>query len=431
MTAASRASKNVLTRRFGNCYPLGMKCHAPKPSFSPRLVVGLAAAVLLFYMSESRAAAQSDLPDEWLSWAADGSVRAGDGALDGADVKGAEEGGACVLLRNDQVIFGTVEHQGEWVVVRNGRGNRIRLPRSEVASWAGSVRDLFRAKLDQRREGDPQVHLRDARWCLRHGLYDLAATELLAVHRIFPGHPEALVLERRLRAVASQASAPIPEDGYTDVALVAFEDGAPSESSSERFGRDTSPMGVDAHSFQHFVRSVQPLLLNRCGNCHSHNSEREWRLIVPPPRTRASARMTHETLHSLLTWIRLGDPASSELIRWASRAHGGGGAPLKAADHRAMAGLQIWVRDARPAFDRNETDPGPRMPDRPARANPPAAGNADLAIPYGSPATEIDPHPPAAAMVSPRPVDATPGRLPPVDNPFDPELFNRRYHGDN
>lgn len=448
-------SKKVLTRPFGTCYPLGMKRQGTLSSISLRPVVGLVAAVLFVFIAGPRAVAQTDLPDEWLSWAGDGSVSAGDGGRPAGNrplragetagrigeivggpsrstaAGGADDEGACVLLRNDQVIFGAVEQQGEWVIVRNGSGNRIRLPRSEVASWAESVRELFQAKLAQRRGGDPQVHLRDARWCLRHGLYDLAAAELSAVHQIFPGHPEASVLERRLRAVASQASAVDPEDGFTDIALVTFEGDTASERSPDTLGREAGPLAVDAASFQHFVRSVQPLLLNRCGNCHSHTSEREWRLIVPPPRARASARITHENLHSLLPWIRLGDPASSELIRWASQAHGGGGAPLKAADHRAMAGLQMWVRDARPAFAAAEGMAIPRRPARPATTNPPPAGTRAMDVTAGSPVAEFAPHPPAAALVAPPSVDTTPSRLPPVDNPFDPELFNRRYHGDN
>ena len=81
----------------------------------------------------------------------------------------------CVLLTNDNVLFGHARQVGQWVLVRTGQGGEVQLPREEVACWAGSPRDLYRYRVDHRQKGDLAARLRDAEWCLRYELYDLAA----------------------------------------------------------------------------------------------------------------------------------------------------------------------------------------------------------------------------------------------------------------
>ena len=93
---------------------------------------------------------------------------------------------ACVLLKNDNVLFGQARQLGEFVMVTTAAGGEVRLPRVSVACWAENIRDLYQFRIDQRGKPNLRSHLRDARWCVRYDLYDLAAKEVIAARRIDP-----------------------------------------------------------------------------------------------------------------------------------------------------------------------------------------------------------------------------------------------------
>lgn len=352
----------------------------------------------------------------------------------------------CVLLQNDQVVFGTAEQQGDWVVVRNGQGNHVRLQRSRVACWADSPRHLFQYRLDHRRPGDPAVHVRDARWCLRYGLLDLAAEELIALRRIVPDHPEATVIESQLRS-AHARSRPQTEPAHpqavseSGVATVGFEEDVPPENNAE--SPEELHAGVSAESFHEFVRHVQPLLINRCGGCHTHTSDLDWQLVVLSRHRRPTARLSRENLSAVLELVQPGDPDASELLELATSPHAGGPPPLSTADESSINAIRRWIRNAHPT---SSGSPIPRAPvsggafdvnngrvDENAPANrvvpgvSPAAFEATPleATPLGATDTDIAREHPSA---KPTPNPKRPSRLPAVQNPFDPALFNRRYH---
>ena len=98
-----------------------------------------------------------------------GMVAAKSKAVDQAKVQ------ACVLLKNDNVLFGRARQLGEFVMVTTAAGGEVRLPRMSVACWAESIRDLYQFRVDQRGKPNLSSHLHDARWCVRYDLYDLAA----------------------------------------------------------------------------------------------------------------------------------------------------------------------------------------------------------------------------------------------------------------
>ncbi len=86
----------------------------------------------------------------------------------------------CVLLRNDNVLFGSATQQGDYVIVQRGHGNEIRLPRGDVACWAGSIRNLYQYRVDHRPKGNLAALIKDAHWCLRYDLLDLAGADIRA-----------------------------------------------------------------------------------------------------------------------------------------------------------------------------------------------------------------------------------------------------------
>lgn len=349
----------------------------------------------------------------------------------------------CVLLRNGNVLFGEARQRGEWVAVVRDDGTELRLAADQVLCWSDSPRNLFRYRLDHRRAGDPAVHLEDARWCLRYGLLEFAARELRTVYRLDPDHPVAPILERKLRAALRHAVEPSPADDPSDAgvkqvghaAVVADDAGSPS--GVVQAGRSLEKPDTDALSLRQFTKSVQPLLINRCGGCHSHDSARDWTLIVPPAGSRPSARMARENLKATSRFVTPGDPEASRLVELATRAHGGGPAPLGIGDETMIEALKQWVRG------RSRSAPAGASPAPPSNAAagavgglPAAARGAAVVTPASAvqtPAGKLRASPDVPSLAAPPEASRTPGkpaRLPRVENPFDPDLFNRKFHRD-
>ena len=368
----------------------------------------------------------------------------------------------CVLLRNGHVMYGTAVQQGDWVVIQSN-GQESRLPHHSVACWGDSLGDLYQFKLDHRRSGDVAVHLRDAQWCMRQELWDLAAVEVNLAERLSPNsihvhraqqQLERLVQSRRELAttvrVASGESATDSDGQHTgDVAMASFEEDA----------SDAGP--VDRQTLQAFAQHVQPLLANRCGTCHSHTTDQTWTLVLPNAGARPSARMTRENLLASLVFIDFDAPENSPLLLKAVTPHGGENAPLSPHDDHARDTLKAWLEIAsvEPSSDgpnsrglNRNGDPQQQVQQMQGVANPRwaalmqerrlqqvTAGNVEAALsPLPSGPLSSDPLPAGDSSQGSSPQGSSapstetspPARLPKVKNPFDPAIFNRRYHRD-
>jgi hypothetical protein len=309
----------------------------------------------------------------------------------------------CVLLRNDNVLFGQAQQVGEFVIVRTGQGSEMQLARKDVACWADSIRHLYQFRIDHRQKGDVGAHLRDARWCVRYDLYDLADTEIQAIKEIDPKNVQAMIIENQLRRLKTPRAKvePIPEMPSPVVQTSGFtDDGADSES-------------VDLPTLRRFASHVQPMLVNRCGRCHGRDSKLQWTLDVPLGGARASSRMTRRNLAALLTYIERGVDGESDFLSKATTPHGGGPAPLELRNAKAVDSLRQWLLMAQhrisiPPTNRRGSDHNVKSVD--PLANPRFAQHN---VPSGDAGPLSD-------------AGDQPVRLPQVANPFDPDLFNRR-----
>ncbi len=321
----------------------------------------------------------------------------------------------CVLLKNDNVLFGDAYQLGQFVLVRTAPDDELRLPRSEVACWAKSLADLYQYRLDQRSEDNLESHLRDARWCIEYELFDQAADQIQAAKVIAPDDPTVHLLEGQLRRHKETIGNFKQPAG--SVATTGFR--------QDLDQRDVVQASqIDPAMLSLFASQVQPLLINRCGRCHDQRSERRWQLLVPPSGTRATARMTRENLAAALRFVDRGNPQQSSLLIMATSPHGGENAPLNVRTATALDAFKRWLlfqpgestrRSPLRDVDRGGANPNDRTAVEPQSAVAPTSFTAQL--------------PAASAMPIAASIESDqPKRLPVVDNPLDPSLFNRRYH---
>jgi hypothetical protein len=335
-------------------------------------------------------------------------------------------GRPCVLLKNDNVLFGQAHQFGEFIIIRTGPNDELKLPRAQVACWAKSLADLYRYRLDHRSSGDLKTHLIDARWCLQYELYVEAAKELEAAKSLSPDHREVLLLEgllqRRSQPTVTQTIPVAPVTTTTFLQESAsYEDGPNDNGDANR---------VDPRTLKGFASHVQLTLINKCGRCHNQDSELDWRLTMPSSGSRPTARITRENLTAVLRFVDRANPDQSPLLIMGTSPHGGGDAPLKIRNAKAIEALKRWL-----AFAGRSAHQGrlgkidrPRQPSSEAPVEPIAS------IAQVSYTSDVRPNvnqPNAALPVSSSKESNHPKRLPTVANPFDPSLFNRRFHRDD
>ncbi len=322
----------------------------------------------------------------------------------------------CILLTNGNVLFGEAKQQGEWILILNGEGNVSQLPRQQVACWAPSIEDLYQYRVDRREAGDLEGLARDAQWCLDHELYSHAASLIREIGAIAPDNRLARSLEKQLRNRT---------DGPDDPAVT-----LPSVQSASHTASD-GPSALNLADLKTFAGQVQPMLANRCGSCHSDPSDRKWSLHLPPHGARPSSRMTRENLQRSIEMIDANAPNQSLLLTKAVSPHGGVESPLDARDAKAIESLRFWIQRAAASM---LTSPSELAADAPNDSFLPQSAilSGTTAEPNATNPSVFEAIEPPTIRSSEKPVQTkTPigtTRLPEVVNPFDPEIFNRKFH---
>ena len=373
------------------------------------------------------------------------------GRADAQSLPGEAGDAPCLLLRNGNVVFGEAEQQGEQVVLRRGDGSYLKLDRREVLCWGRTLLDLYQYRVDHRVTGSAGVHLSDARWCLRYGLLDQAGEELDFLSQLDPSNRQVALLQRQLEGARANtrpdAQRSLPPDDHSRLspAAVTYDD-----SRIDVVDQEAMLAAVDVNLLHQFTAQIQPILINQCGSCHAHHSERNWRIVKPAHGIRPSSRMSRDNFIATASYLDRHQPEQSEILRYAVTPHGDGPSPLGPRNAVAIDALQYWVRSVAAqqlsagmpngyAGERTSLAPIPtppplsnfsqEEPDRPAAWPRTTGWPGGLDSSGGTSAWAAG----ESTTPSQRPSSAVPTslgvkRLPPVANPFDPEIFNRRFH---
>ena len=312
-----------------------------------------------------------------------------------------------VLLRNQSVLRGDANQKGSRVVVSRSDGTRLELNSRNVLCWGKTIQDLYRYRVDHRASNSIASHLDDARWCLKHGQLDLVVKELRYIRSVDPDNATAMRIQRQLyhavvakrREQESKSASPITQADFESEV---------GESGRVALATATTPEAdePDPATLKSFAHTLQPILLNRCANCHAQNTDLAWRLQSPTPGSRPSAAMTRYNLASVSRYISYEVPLESELRIRAMDGHAGKKNSFGIRVSSATTALEHWLSVARPA--------GAPL------ALAKRALNAETHVersPSPRVASEVDP---------PADEDESVKRLPEVANPFDPGIFNRR-----
>lgn len=332
---------------------------------------------------------------------------------------------ACVLLKNDNVIFGTAQQQGDWVLISRPGGTEIKLERTEIACWATEIRHLYDYRVDHRVSRNPYGHLNDARWCVRYKQYDLASIEIAHGRRQLSERPDRQ-LENQFDLLQRQLVAKIDVQRralmHADVQMAGhtIENADQTQIIAAAHKTPEFEHRLDSQSLAVFANRIQPVLMNRCGSCHGDRSDSKWKLISAPAATRPSARMTKQNLNEIISFIDFAEPSKSTILANAVSPHGGVPAPLGERDLLFIEHFKRWLQSAM-LIQNTMDDPSELATATTDQPNTTAKLSATHDAGTNSPLDGSRTHHPANQPHQP-------SRLPAVKNPFDPELFNKRFH---
>lgn len=323
-----------------------------------------------------------------------------------------------VVLRNGQIIEGDVLRAGDYFVVTKGKGSEVWLKTDDVECCCASVLEAYEFKAAHVSGLGTKPHLDLARWCLRQNLYEKCEQQLATAKAADPTNPQIKELETLL-ALAREAPPP-PSAAAPPTGMVSADE------------LEKRLRALPKGSVEKFGAIVQPILLNRCGanRCHGPNAESAFRLLRPPPGQIASRRFTQRNLYETLKHVDSSAPDSSPLVSMPQRRHGNAlTAVFDKHSEQQLAELIAWVRLTAanpPAASVSPT----RISTTSAALSQPAAAPP----PANAPAERTASPQPGIRVMRP-PLDQPTGhsaastRESPLRDPYDPEIFNRRYHG--
>ena len=235
----------------------------------------------------------------------------------------------CVLLTNGNLLVGDVQQLAHEVVVKTST-TEMRLPLEDVELVAQSSAKVYAYKAGKT-SARPKAKASLIQWCLKHDLVTEAKEEFLQLQKSSPRYDGLTSLRQSLlRHLHSQHDA--------SPRKTILPAGSPVHPDLQ-FALDRRDQ-VSKHSMRDFVRTVQPLLLNRCATagCHGKAAKSSYQLIG------SRAALSHGTTHRNLgaTLQRIGGPTQQSLL-WQSATQLHGGMERGLADDE-LAKLHQWLQ---------------------------------------------------------------------------------------
>lgn len=335
-----------------------------------------------------------------------------------------------VVLQNGQVLQGKITKSGDHYYVALD-GGEIRLTRDEVELVCKDLQDGYRRKRARIAPGRIREHIKLADWCLQHELFGEAALEIRQAILLDANHPQIPLLERRLRLAVSKPAKKVAFTASKEEPGLSAED------------LDRLVRSMPGETMVTFTQTIQPLLVNHCtaSGCHGPQSETDWKLFRMPAGRPPSLRLTQRNLYATLQMIDKKSPQQSPLLVSAGQRHGKAKvAPFGKTHSWKYQQLADWVQRV-----------ASHSPELPQPKQSPEDGQTTQADPSPYPAAKpriralgVRPLPPKAPnsvagkasgeadslgdeLAQPKKIQGPQPFLP--KDPFDPEIFNRRYFG--
>ncbi len=228
--------------------------------------------------------------------------------LDGEAPKSADEAlglpaadftAGCLVLHDGRTFTGKITSVPGGYQAESPRGRMI-LPYDQVRLTAADVQEAYEKQRENHVNANASERQDLARWCYEQKLYTEARNECLAAIRMEPQRSDLRQLLLKIDSATNQVNA------ATTPALI------PAAPATEA----RSAQGLTTRTNADFIRQVQPLLMNSCGNaaCHGAASEREFKLLPVFPGRGSQRYQSQHNLEQVLGYLNVESPESSPIL---------------------------------------------------------------------------------------------------------------------
>ncbi len=341
----------------------------------------------------------------------------------GSSPAGTDSEESILVLLSGEVIKGRVSHLDDRYLVALPTG-RIFVPISNVEIICKDLEEAYQLRRSRMGQGQAQDHAVLAQWCQRQGLNARAEEELNVARQLDPDHPIVGLVERRLATSREPLEA---ADGTTEKETVL----EPTPQQLEDFAA-----GLPTGTVEAFTRVVQPLLLNRCATagCHNARSGNDFCLERTRPGVPLGRTSTHRNLLATLKLVDATVPDQCELLRpkkCPQRLQTEATVSLSRTSQYRFLVAWVTLLAQQQSFASASSSATPAGPPNTILSGPPVAPSLEAlpppvsgTVPESPLKASFDalsgPEAPTTQKVMPAPpLGAT--------DPFDPEIFNRRY----
>ncbi len=171
-----------------------------------------------------------------------------------------------LVLKSGRVISGRIQPRGNGYDIEQ-RAGRLFISSEQIWLLADDLFDAHQRMRDSFPSLTPDIHMQIASWCSDNQMWGTARRELLDALHKDPNRADArqmLAKVIRTQEASTQSRAPAASSAIAEAI------------SNQAVLRGQSLGGLSPERVREFTRHIQPLLSNKCAECHQANSDRSF-----------------------------------------------------------------------------------------------------------------------------------------------------------
>lgn len=209
-----------------------------------------------------------------------------------------------IVLDDGRVFSGKISNvTGGYRVEWNGTYAIVPFAKVDVTS--PTLHGAYVALRDRILKPTAADHLQLAEWCLSNKLVGQARTEVTKALTLEPLRPEARVLMTQIDDLINPEKQKVQLPSQAAMTIDGFLRAEQDKSS-----------GMNRQAHQDFIRQIQPLLMNKCGNaaCHGASAQNTFQLQAIHRGTSGNRLQSQQNLEAVLKFIDKSNPGRSQLL---------------------------------------------------------------------------------------------------------------------
>jgi len=354
-----------------------------------------------------------------------------------------------ILLKTGYLYLGEAILENTVYHVVGARG-KPKIPASKV-EYAGTDRhDIYHYKRSLPEVDSSKGRFALAKWCVGNQMFDEAIAEFQNC-KSYISYPQQMKELDKEVSIVQDMKRSAQRRAIAEHAIVeTISSRVPTEMEEDSFDLRSWRTAIDPAVMERFKKDVQPQLLRRCGatDCHGSNSTQEFRLTQLKQKY-SDAETTLRNLQAAFDQLDFQQPANSPLLTYPQKEHGGAKAIYTRQTKSQLTPIHQWVQlvpNTMPDFvekylaqKRQEEQAEYASIPTQAASRPLSYGPIEQVAHEQRVTFEQSPQvssPSTGSIVPsfnkeptgpPNRQIRTPPQIQPKD-PFDPNLFNQKYH---